>query len=164
MRYKLETNHGDIIVELDADKAPVSAENFAQYADEGHYNGVIFHRVIPDFMIQTGAFTPDMEQKSGRAPIANEWQNGLSNMRGTLAMARLGNQPDSATNQFFINLQDNDFLDQPRDGAGYAVFGKVVEGLEVIDSIAKVKTADKRGHGDVPVEPVVINAVSRADA
>ena len=114
-------------------------------------------------MIQGGAFEPDMTQRRGNDPIKNEWQNGLSNQRGTLAMARLGNQPDSASNQFFINVSDNDFLDQPRDGAGYAVFGKIVEGMDVIDTIKGVATTDKAGHGDVPVEPIVVESAKRAE-
>ena len=163
MRYTLNTSKGDILIELNEEKAPISAKNFAKYADEGHYDGTIFHRVIDGFMIQGGAFEPDMNQRQGTDPIKNEWQNGLSNKRGTLAMARLGNQPDSATNQFFINVADNDFLDQPRDGAGYAVFASVVEGLDVIDEIKNVPTTNKAGHGDVPAEPIVIESVKKAD-
>lgn len=163
MRYTLNTSKGDILIELNEEKAPISAKNFARYADEGHYDGTIFHRVIDGFMIQGGAFEPDMNQRQGTDPIKNEWQNGLSNKRGTLAMARLGNQPDSATNQFFINVADNDFLDQPRDGAGYAVFASVVEGLDVIDEIKNVPTTNKAGHGDVPAEPIVIESVKKAD-
>jgi len=163
MRYTLTTTKGDILIELNEEKAPISAKNFAKYADEGHYDGTIFHRVIDGFMIQGGAFEPDMNQRQGTDPIKNEWQNGLSNTRGTLAMARLGNQPDSATNQFFINVADNDFLDQPRDGAGYAVFASVVEGLDVIDAIKGVPTTNKAGHGDVPAEPIVIESVKKAD-
>jgi cyclophilin family peptidyl-prolyl cis-trans isomerase len=164
MRLVIKTSKGPITIELDTEKAPISSENFLAYADAGEYDGTIFHRVIDGFMIQGGAFTPEMDQRRGsRGPIKNEWQNGLSNMRGTLAMARLGNQPDSATNQFFINVSDNDFLDQPRDGAGYAVFGRVVEGLEVVDAIKGVDTTDRAGHGDVPVEPIVIESVTRAE-
>lgn len=163
MRYTLTTTKGDILIELNEEKAPISAKNFAKYADEGHYDGTIFHRVIDGFMIQGGAFEPDMNQRQGTDPIKNEWQNGLSNKRGTLAMARLGNQPDSATNQFFINVADNGFLDEPRDGAGYAVFASVVEGLDVIDEIKNVPTTNKAGHGDVPAEPIVIESVKKAD-
>lgn len=163
MRYTLNTSKGDILIELNEEKAPISAKNFAKYADEGHYDGTIFHRVIDGFMIQGGAFEPDMNQRQGTDPIKNEWQNGLSNKRGTLAMARLGNQPDSATNQFFINVADNGFLDEPRDGAGYAVFASVVEGLDVIDEIKNVPTTNKAGHGDVPAEPIVIESVKKAD-
>ena len=163
MRYTLNTSKGDILIELNEEKAPISAKNFAKYADEGHYDGTIFHRVIDGFMIHGGAFEPDMNQRQGTDPIKNEWQNGLSNKRGTLAMARLGNQPDSATNQFFINVADNGFLDEPRDGAGYAVFASVVEGLDVIDEIKNVPTTNKAGHGDVPAEPIVIESVKKAD-
>ncbi len=163
MRYTLTTTKGDILIELNEEKAPISAKNFAKYADEGHYDGTIFHRIIDGFMIQGGAFEPDMNQRQGTDPIKNEWQNGLSNKRGTLAMARLGNQPDSATNQFFINVADNGFLDEPRDGAGYAVFASVVEGLDVIDEIKNVPTTNKAGHGDVPAEPIVIESVKKAD-
>ena len=164
MRLLMTTSKGEITIELDAENAPVSTENFLAYADAGEYDGTIFHRVIDGFMIQGGAFTPDMDQRKGsRGGIKNEWQNGLSNKRGTLAMARLGNQPDSATNQFFINVADNDFLDQPRDGAGYAVFGSVVEGLDIVDAIKGVETADRNGHGDVPVEPIVIESIKRAE-
>lgn len=163
MRVILTTTKGDITIELDEENAPISTENFLSYADKGDYDGTIFHRVIDGFMIQGGAFEPDMKQRRGRDPIKNEWQNGLSNARGTIAMARLGNQPDSASNQFFINLSDNDFLDQPRDGAGYAVFGKVIDGMDVVDAIRGVKTTDRGGHSDVPEEPVVIESVKRAD-
>ncbi len=163
MRVTMTTSKGDIVIELDEDKAPISTANFLSYVDNGDYDGTIFHRVIDGFMIQGGAFEPDMKQRKGREPIKNEWKNGLSNTRGTIAMARLGNQPDSASNQFFINVADNDFLDQPRDGAGYAVFGRVVEGMDVIDAIKGVKTTDRAGHSDVPDEPVVIQSVKRAE-
>lgn len=164
MLVNVKTSKGLIVLELDSEHAPISTENFLAYADAGEYDGTIFHRVIDGFMIQGGAFEPNMKQRQGsRGGIKNEWQNGLSNTRGTVAMARLGNQPDSATNQFFINVSDNDFLDQPRDGAGYAVFAKVVEGLEVIDEIKGVATANKAGHGDVPVEPIIIESVKRAE-
>jgi cyclophilin family peptidyl-prolyl cis-trans isomerase len=153
---------GTIILDLDEKLAPVSAANFAAYVDSGHYDGTIFHRVIDGFMIQGGGFTPDMKQKSVRPAIKNEWKNGLSNKKGTVAMARLGNQPDSATAQFFINVKDNDFLDQPRDGAGYAVFGKVTKGLEVLESIRRVPTGNKAGHSDVPVTPIVITKARRS--
>ncbi|GAB4386329.1 MAG: peptidylprolyl isomerase A [Phycisphaerales bacterium] len=153
---RLTTSMGDIVLELDDDKAPISTENFLQYVNSGSYDGTIFHRVIDGFMIQGGGFTPDMQQKPTNAPIKNEWQNGLSNRRYTIAMARLGGRADSATSQFFINVADNTFLDQPRDGAGYAVFGHVVEGTDVVDKIAKVSTTDRAGHQNVPVEPVLI--------
>jgi len=163
MRYTLTTTKGDITVEIDEDKAPISAKNFAHYADNGHYDGTIFHRVIDGFMIQTGAFEPDMTQRKGGDPIKNEWENGLKNTRGALAMARLGNQPDSATNQFFINVADNDFLDTPRDGAGYAGLGHAVDGLDVVDAIKGVPTTNRAGHGDVPEEPIVVESVKKAD-
>ena len=164
MRVIMNTSMGSMTIELDEQNAPISTENFLAYADAGEYDGTIFHRVIDGFMIQGGAFEPDMNQRQGsRGGIKNEWENGVSNTRGTLAMARLGNQPDSATNQFFINVSDNDFLDQPRDGAGYAVFGKVVEGLEIIDEIKGVDTTNKAGHGDVPVDTITIESVKRAD-
>lgn len=155
-RVRLQTSQGDIVIELDEEKAPISSENFIGYVESGHYDGTIFHRVINDFMIQGGGFDQDMNQKKVGKPIKNEWQNGLSNDRHTIAMARLGNEPDSATAQFFINVSDNAFLNEPRDGAGYAVFGQVVEGSEVVDAIKGVATGDKAGHGDVPVEPIVI--------
>ncbi|MDX9912794.1 MAG: peptidylprolyl isomerase [Phycisphaerales bacterium] len=152
----LKTNKGEIVLELDKGKAPVSVENFVSYVESGHYDGTIFHRVIKDFMIQGGGFTPEMNQKPTGKGIKNEWQNGLKNVRGSIAMARLGNQPDSATAQFFINVQDNAFLDQARDGAGYAVFGKVVEGMDVVDTIRAVGTGTKNSMGDVPLDPVII--------
>ena len=163
MRVIMTTTRGDLTIELDEENAPISTANFLSYVDNGDYDGTIFHRVIDGFMIQGGAFEPDMKQRRGRDPIKNEWKNGLSNTRGSIAMARLGNQPDSASNQFFINLSDNDFLDQPRDGAGYAVFGKVVEGMDVVDEIKGVKTTDRAGHSDVPAEPIVIESVRRAE-
>ncbi|WP_456417011.1 peptidylprolyl isomerase [Thiolapillus sp.] len=152
----LKTNLGDIVIELDEEKAPVSSENFKQYVRDGFYDGVIFHRVIPNFMIQGGGFTPDMMQKATRETIENEAKNGLSNEKYTLAMARTM-EPHSASAQFFINTKDNSFLDYPgQDGWGYAVFGKVVEGTDVVDKIEKVETGNKAGHSDVPLEPVVI--------
>ena len=160
----LKTSMGDIALELDKAKAPVSTENFLSYADKKFYDGTIFHRVIANFMIQGGGFTPDMTQKKTDKPIKNEWQNGLKNTKGTVAMARLGGNADSATSQFFINVKDNGFLDQPRDGAGYAVFGTVVDGMDVVDKIKGVKTGTKGGMQDVPVEPVVIKEVRRMTA
>ncbi|WP_456415440.1 peptidylprolyl isomerase [Thiolapillus sp.] len=152
----LKTNLGDIVIELDEEKAPVSSENFKQYVRDGFYDGVIFHRVIPNFMIQGGGFTPDMMQKATRETIENEAKNGLSNEKYTLAMARTM-EPHSASAQFFINTKDNSFLDYPgQDGWGYAVFGKVVEGTDVVDKIEKVETGNKAGHSDVPLEPVII--------
>jgi cyclophilin family peptidyl-prolyl cis-trans isomerase len=158
---RLETSKGNIDIELNEEKAPISVANFLEYVDKGHYNGTIFHRVIPNFMIQGGGFDENMNQKPTGKGIKNEWENGLSNVRGSIAMARLGRQPDSATAQFFINVTNNPFLDQPNDGAGYAVFGKVVEGMDVVDAIRNVPTATKGPHGDVPVEPVVIKKASR---
>ncbi len=155
---KLTTSRGAITIELDPVKAPISTENFLSYVKAGTYDGTIFHRVIANFMIQGGGFTPDMAKKPTSKPIKNEWQNGLKNMRGTIAMARLGGDPNSATNQFFINVVDNGFLDRPQsDGAAYAVFGKVTEGLDVVDAIRTVKTGNKAGHQDVPLEAVVIS-------
>lgn len=152
----LKTNMGDIVIELDEEKAPISSENFKQYVRDGFYDGVIFHRVIPNFMIQGGGFMPDMMQKATREPIENEAKNGLSNEKYTLAMARTM-EPHSASAQFFINTKDNSFLDYPgQDGWGYAVFGKVVEGTDVVDKIEQVETGNVAGHSDVPVEPVVI--------
>ena len=154
---RLSTNQGDIVVQLDAAKAPKTVDNFLQYVKSGHYSGTIFHRVIDGFMVQGGGMTPDMREKSTRAPIPLESRNGLTNVRGTIAMARTS-VPDSATAQFFINLKDNAFLDAARspDGNGYAVFGKVVEGMDVVDKIRKVQTGSKGMHQDVPVEPVII--------
>lgn len=156
----LKTSHGDISVELMADEAPVSTENFLAYAKEGHYDGTIFHRVIPGFMIQGGGFTPDMQQKATKPPIANEAGNGVQNAKYTLAMARTS-VPDSATCQFFINVSDNRFLDrdQSQDGVGYAVFGKVTAGEEVVDKIAAVATGVQKGMQDVPNEAVTIESV-----
>lgn len=152
---------GSITIELDSDKAPISTQNFLQYVDSGHYDGTIFHRVIGSFMIQGGGYTPSMDQKKTGAQIKNEWKNGLSNKKYTVAMARLGNMPDSATAQFFINVSDNAFLDQPRDGAGYAVFGRVTGGMDVVEKIKTVRTTTSRGMGDVPAEPVVITRARR---
>lgn len=152
-KIKLETTAGDIVVQLDAAKAPKSADNFVQYVKAGHYDGTIFHRVIENFMIQGGGMTPDRREKTTRAPIPLEARNGLLNTRGTVAMARTSD-PNSATAQFFINVKDNDFLNaaQSRDGNGYAVFGKVLSGMDVVDKIRSAPT----GPGDFPNEPVVI--------
>jgi peptidyl-prolyl cis-trans isomerase A (cyclophilin A) len=157
----MTTSKGEVVIELDRDRAPISVTNFLAYVDKKFYDGTIFHRIIPTFMIQGGGFTPDMQEKPGDAPIPNEWQNGLKNTRGTLAMARLGSQADSATSQFFINVVDNAFLDQPRDGAGYAVFGKVIAGMDVVDAIRVVPTTVRGLHQGVPVEPVVIQSMTR---
>ena len=156
-KVKLNTSAGDIVVELDAAKAPKTVENFVQYVKAGHYDGTVFHRVIPSFMIQGGGMTADMKEKPTRAPIPLESKNGLGNARGTLAMARTGN-PNSATSQFFVNVQDNDRLNAANspDGNGYAVFGKVVSGMDVVDKIREVPTGSKGGHNDVPLTPVTI--------
>ncbi len=158
----LSTSMGDIKVELYADKAPVSTKNFLDYAKAGYYDGTIFHRVIPSFMIQGGGLTSDMQEKrEGQKPaIKNESNNGLKNETGTLAMARTS-APDSATSQFFINVKDNAFLDKEKaqDGVGYAVFGKVVEGMDVVRKIEQVKTATKGPHQNVPADPVAIKSV-----
>ena len=156
----LDTSHGTIRIELDTEKAPISSQNFLDYVNAGHYDGVIFHRVISNFMIQGGGMTPDMKEKKTGKPIKNEAGHGLKNVRGSLAMARTG-VVDSATAQFFINVKDNDFLnhqDETARGFGYAVFGKVVEGMDVVDQIRNVPTGNKGPHSDVPVEPVVIRS------
>jgi cyclophilin family peptidyl-prolyl cis-trans isomerase len=158
----LETTKGNITIELDNDKAPITVENFLQYIDDGYFNGTIFHRVIPGFMIQGGGMTEDMKPKPTRDPIKNEADNGLKNERGTLAMART-QDVNSATSQFFINLTNNDFLDHGSRDFGYAVFGKVVDGMDVVDEIAKVATTNRKGHQDVPAEPVIISSAKRAE-
>ena len=155
----METSLGKVKLELFEKEAPLSVRNFLDYAESGFYSGVVFHRVIPGFMILGGGFTTDFHQKPAKAPIRNEADNGLKNQRGTLAMARTG-APDSATSQFFINVVNNDMLNRPSpDGHGYAVFGKVVEGMDVVDKIAAVKTGFYRGFADVPQEQVVIRSV-----
>ena len=155
-----ETSLGSFTLELDADKAPISVENFLSYVDDGFFDGLIFHRVIPGFMIQGGGFMPDMSQKQNNAPIKNEATNGLKNLRGTIAMART-NEVNSATSQFFINLSDNAFLDHAPGNFGYAVFGKVVDGLDTIDRIAKERTSRRKGHDDVPSSDVTIKSAKR---
>lgn len=160
----METNKGTVKIELWADKAPITVANFLRYTDNKYFDGLVFHRVIPGFMIQGGGFSPDLVQKSTYDAIKNEASASLPNNRGTLAMART-NVVDSATSQFFINLADNNFLnhtDETDRGFGYAVFGTVIEGMEVVDAIAAVQTGPGRdGHQDVPVEPVVINSIFR---
>lgn len=154
----ISTSLGDVTAEIFADKAPASAENFLSYVKDGFFDGLIFHRVIPRFMVQGGGFDNDMKQKQAKAPIKNEAGNGLKNVTGTLAMART-NVVDSATCQFFINVNDNDFLDHKNnnpDGFGYAVFGRVTDGMDVVHKIEKVKTGNRGLHQDVPAEPVVI--------
>ncbi len=153
---KLETSMGEITIELDEIKAPITVANFKQYVEDGFFNGTIFHRVIKDFMIQGGGFTGDIQKKATKAPIQNEAANGLPNLRGSLAMART-NDPHSATAQFFVNHADNAFLNHvPGQNDGYAVFGKVVQGMDVVDQIAAVSTTSQSGMQDVPVDPVVI--------
>ena len=159
----MQTNRGDIEIELDSAKAPKTVDNFLTYVDESFFDGTIFHRVIPGFMIQGGGFTPDMKQKPTNDNIPNEATNGLRNNRGTIAMARTPN-PHSASSQFFINLSDNDFLNfsaQTMQGWGYCVFGKVVKGMETVDEIAKVRTGNNGMHGDVPKETIEIISVKR---
>lgn len=154
----ISTNHGDIKLQLDRENAPLTVENFISYVEDGFYNETIFHRVIPGFMIQGGGFTEDMNQKTTKDPIKNEADNGLQNDRGTIAMART-QVVDSATSQFFINLKDNDFLNNGARDFGYAVFGKVVDGMDVVDKIAAVDTGSVGPLRDVPTESVVINSV-----
>jgi peptidyl-prolyl cis-trans isomerase A (cyclophilin A) len=160
-KVKLATSMGDIVIELDREKAPKSVENFVQYVKAGHYDGTIFHRVIPTFMVQGGGMKPDMSEKSTRTPIPLESGNGLNNVRGSVAMARTMD-PNSATAQFFINVVDNAFLDKQnsRDGNGYAVFGKVVVGMEVVDKIRAVETANAGMHQNVPKKPITIKKAS----
>ncbi len=157
------TSMGDITIELMSEEAPISAKNFLDYVDAGFFDGTIFHRVIAGFMIQGGGFTADMNQKSTQAPIKNEADNGVKNTRGTLSMARTSDI-NSATTQFFINLKDNEFLDHGTRDFGYAVFARVVEGMDVVDKIAGVKTGNKGSHSDVPMEPVVTNTARRKEA
>jgi peptidyl-prolyl cis-trans isomerase B (cyclophilin B) len=159
----METSLGTLTIELDGDKAPVTVANFLSYVDDKFYDGTIFHRVIPNFMIQGGGFKPGMDQKKTKATITNESSNGLANARGTLAMARTSN-PNSASSQFFINVRDNGFLDkaQAQDGVGYCVFAKVTDGMDVVDKIKAVPTGSKSGHQDVPIKDVVIVSVKRA--
>jgi peptidyl-prolyl cis-trans isomerase A (cyclophilin A) len=155
----MDTSLGKIKLELFPREAPITVKNFLTYTKEGFYNGTAFHRVISGFMIQGGGLTPDLMEKPTKKPIRNEAANGLKNKRGTIAMARTGD-PDSATSQFFINLVDNDGLDRPRpDGHGYAVFGRVIEGMDVVDRIGGVATGMRQGVGDVPLEPVIIRSV-----
>lgn len=155
---KMETSKGDIIIEMNAEKAPVSVKNFLSYVDKGFYDSTIFHRIISTFMIQAGGFSKDMKPQKTDSSIINEWKNGLKNVRGSIAMGRT-QAPNSATSHFFINVVDNASLDMPRGGAAYAVFGKVIEGMDVVDAIKVVKT----GAGDVPVEPVFIIKAARVD-
>jgi len=163
--FQMTTSLGDIFLEVDGTNAPISAANFEQYVEDEFYNGTIYHRVMSNFMIQGGGFTPDMKRKETRAGIANEWKNGLKHVRGTLAMARVGGDANSGTSQFFINVVDNIFLGDPQpDGAAYAVFGRVVRGMDVVDKIRFVSTGYKQGMKDVPVEIVMIETVVMLDA
>jgi len=157
---RFETTLGDFTVELFEQKAPVTAANFLKYIDDGFFDGTIFHRIVPGFVIQGGGFTEDMTQKSTHPSIKNEADNGLKNERGTLSMART-NDVNSATSQFFVNLKDNDFLDHKRGNFGYAVFGRVTEGMDVIDKIAAVQTGRRRGFEDVPLKAVIMTSVRR---
>ncbi len=161
VKVTLETSKGTIELELNAEKAPITVANFVSYVKKGHYDGTIFHRVIPGFMAQGGGFTPEMEQKPTDAPIKNEGQNGLTNVRGTIAMARTP-VLDSATSQFFINVVDNAGLDYPNNG-GYAVFGKVTKGMDVVDAIVNAPTTVKAGMRDVPEEAILIKSAKLAE-
>jgi len=159
IKFVIDTSKGNIVIETYPKKAPITVKNFESYVNNGFYNNTIFHRVIDGFMIQGGGFTKDMAQKQTDAPIQNEASNGLKNEKYTIAMARTS-IPDSATSQFFINVNNNNFLDYPgQDGAGYCVFGKVIEGQDVVDKIAKLKTRVKNGMGDVPIKTVKINSI-----
>jgi cyclophilin family peptidyl-prolyl cis-trans isomerase len=159
---EFKTSKGTFTVQLFDKQAPITVENILRYVDEGFFDGTIFHRVIPGFMIQGGGLTADMKNKSGHEPIKNEATNGLKNKRGTLSMART-NDVDSATSQFFVNVADNDFLDHKPGNFGYAVFARIDSGMDVVDAIAAVKTGNKGMHQDVPVEAVVIESVSRIE-
>jgi len=154
-----DTSMGKISMELDMEKAPITAKNFLQYAQDGFFDGTIFHRVIPNFVIQGGGFDVQMQQKATRPPIQNEAGNGLKNLRGTISMARTAD-PHSASSQFFINLRDNPSLDANSSSAGYAVFGKIIKGMKVVDKIAEVQTGGRSGHQNVPLENVIVNSVS----
>lgn len=156
---KFQTSLGTFLVELHREEAPISCKNFMAYVQSGHFDGTVFHRVIPSFVIQGGGLLADLSAKKTRAPIKNEASNGLKNRRGSLSMART-NDPDSATSQFFVNLKDNPFLDPGRGNAGYAVFAHVMQGLDVVDKIAAVATATRGQHENVPIEPVVLESVT----
>lgn len=160
---RFHTTHGDFTVELFEKEAPVSVENFLKYVDDGHFDGTIFHRIVPGFVIQGGGLTVDFQPKKTRAPITNEAKNGLKNERGTLSMART-NDVNSATSQFFVNLSDNAFLDHSKAQYGYAVFGRVSEGLDVVDAIAAVRTGSRKQYQDAPLEDVTIVSARRVDA
>jgi peptidyl-prolyl cis-trans isomerase A (cyclophilin A) len=160
---RFETTHGDITIELFDKEAPISAENFLKYVDDGFYDGAIFHRIVPGFVIQGGGLDADFGSKKTRAPIKNEATNGMKNERGALSMART-NDINSATSQFFVNLKDNEFLDHKSGSYGYAVFGRVTEGMDVVDKIAAVKTGRRKGYDDAPLEEVMIVSARRLDA
>jgi peptidyl-prolyl cis-trans isomerase B (cyclophilin B) len=163
LMIKLQTNHGDILIEVDHEQAPITAANFEQYVREGHYDGTLFHRVIDGFMIQGGGMDTGFNQKGTRAPIENEAKNGLKNLTGTISMARTMD-PHSASAQFFINVADNGFLDYPgQDGWGYCVFGTVTGGMDVVEKIKGVKTGNRGGHQDVPVDDVIIEKAEIVD-
>ena len=159
---RFETSLGTFTIEMYQKEAPISVENFLRYVDDKHFDGTIFHRVIPGFMIQGGGLTADMASKKTRQPIKNEATNGMKNERGSLSMART-NDVNSATSQFFVNLKDNEFLDHKPGSYGYAVFGRVIEGMDVVDKIAAVKTGGRKGHQDVPVEDVAIISATRTE-
>jgi peptidyl-prolyl cis-trans isomerase A (cyclophilin A) len=159
---RFETSHGAFTVELFPEQAPITVENFLRYVDDGHFDGTVFHRIVPNFVIQGGGLTADFANKKTRAPITNEANNGLKNGRGTLSMARTSDI-NSATSQFFVNLKDNEFLDHgPRD-YGYAVFGRIADGMDVIDKIARVRTGTRKGYQDAPLEDVVIESARRVE-
>jgi cyclophilin family peptidyl-prolyl cis-trans isomerase len=160
---RFETNLGDFSIELFEKDAPLTVANFLRYVDEGFFDGTIFHRVVPGFVIQGGGFTEDMTQKPTNPTVKNEADNGLKNERGSLSMART-NDINSATSQFFVNLKDNEFLNHSRGNFGYAVFARVTDGMDVIDKIAAVETGRMRGHDDVPAEPVIVKSAKRLDA
>jgi cyclophilin family peptidyl-prolyl cis-trans isomerase len=159
---RFETSHGDFIVELFEKDAPLSAANFLQYVEDGFFDGTIFHRIVPGFVIQGGGLTADFDQKKTRTPVKNEATNGVRNQRGSLSMART-NDIHSATSQFFVNLVDNDFLDHSPGNYGYAVFGRVTEGMDVVDKIAKVRTGRRKGYTDAPMEDVIIKSARRVE-
>ena len=162
MKVRFETSRGNFTVELDEAAAPVTVKNFLRYVDEGHFDGTVFHRVIPGFVIQGGGMTAELAQKRTHEPIENEAANGLKNKRGTLSMART-NDVNSATSQFFVNLADNEFLDHKPGSYGYAVFGRISEGMDVIDGIAQVRTGRRKGHDDVPVEDISVISARRIE-
>ena len=160
---RFETSHGDFTIELYPEEAPLSVKNFLQYVDSGFFDGTIFHRIVPGFVIQGGGLTADFSPKKTEAPVRNEADNGLRNERGTLSMART-DAPHSATSQFFVNLADNEFLDYRPGRHGYAVFGRVIDGIEVIDRIATVPTGRRKGYTDAPTEDVIIRSARQAEA